>query len=107
MAASLRVEIDKSESGRLVLSIAEVAARLGVSDDLVYELVHQRRLPCLRLGRRLVVPVRAVNAVIDECLAGFDPSEAVTALRAHQRRDGYGRRKGTTVADTASESSAG
>ena len=35
----------------LVLSIREVADILGVSDDLVYELVARGEIPCLRLGR--------------------------------------------------------
>ena len=41
---------------RLVLSIAEAAEALGVSDDLVYELTERGDLPCLRLGRRKVIP---------------------------------------------------
>jgi excisionase family DNA binding protein len=35
---------------RLVLSVAEAAEALGVSDDLVYELTERGELPCLRLG---------------------------------------------------------
>lgn len=55
-----------------VLSIAEAAEALGVSDDLIYELTQRGELPCLRLGRRKLVPVKAIDAVLDDCLDGFD-----------------------------------
>ena len=67
---------------RLVLSIPEAAAALGVSDDLVYELTHRGELPHLRLGRRVVIPVRAIEALVDACVAGFDADE--TARRFAQ-----------------------
>ena len=56
---------------KLVLSIAEAAEVLGVSDDLIYELTARGELPCVRLGRRKVIPTVAIQAVIDGCLEGF------------------------------------
>ena len=56
---------------KLVLSIAEAAEVLGVSDDLIYELTARGELPCLRLGRRKVIPTVAIQAVIDGTLEGF------------------------------------
>jgi excisionase family DNA binding protein len=56
---------------KLVLSIAEAAEALGVSDDLIYELTGRGELPCLRLGRRKVIPTVAIQAAIDACLDGF------------------------------------
>lgn len=56
---------------KLVLSIAEAAEVLGVSDDLIYELTARGELPCLRLGRRKVIPTVALQAVIDGSLEGF------------------------------------
>jgi len=41
---------------RLVLSVSEAAALLGISRALAYELVARGDLPSIRLGRRLVVP---------------------------------------------------
>lgn len=64
----------------LVLSIAEAAQALGVSDDLVYELTERGELPCLRLGRRKVIPSRAIELVIDAALRDFDPSVAHAAV---------------------------
>ena len=58
-------------STKLVVSIAEAAEILGVSDDLIYELTARGELPCVRLGRRKVIPTVAIQAVIDGCLAGF------------------------------------
>lgn len=65
---------------RLVLSIAEAAEALGVSDDLVYELTERGELPCLRFGRRKVVPRRAIQLVVDAALNDFDPTAVIAAL---------------------------
>lgn len=53
---------------KLVLSVAEAAEVLGVSDDLIYELTARGELPCLRLGRRKVIPTVAIEAMISGCL---------------------------------------
>jgi len=47
------------------LSVPEAANLLGVSRDLVYDLVAQGELPALRLGRRIVVPRRALEELVD------------------------------------------
>lgn len=65
---------------KLVLSIAEATEALGVSDDLIYELTERGEIPCLRLGRRKVVPMRAVEAILEDCLEGFDPRHVNTTL---------------------------
>ena len=62
---------------RLGLSVAEAAAALGVSEDLIYELIARRDLPCLRLRRRKVIPLRAIQLVLDAALEGFDPAAVV------------------------------
>jgi excisionase family DNA binding protein len=46
---------------RLALSVEEAGALLGISRDLAYDLVARRQLPSIRLGRRLVVPRRALE----------------------------------------------
>jgi excisionase family DNA binding protein len=48
-------------SERLALSIEEAGALLGISRDLTYDLVARHELPSVRLGRRLVVPRRALE----------------------------------------------
>ncbi len=65
---------------RLVVSIAEAAQALGVSDDLVYELTERGDLPCLRFGRRKVVPRQAIDLIISRALANFDPATVLSSL---------------------------
>jgi excisionase family DNA binding protein len=52
-------------SQKLVLSIAEAAALLGISRDLAYDLAARGEIPSLRLGRRIVVPTRALLALVE------------------------------------------
>lgn len=65
---------------RMVLSIAEAANALGLSDDLVYEMTKRGELPCLQFGRRRVVPLKAIELVLDRALEGFDPDSLATRL---------------------------
>ena len=55
-------------SRRLALSVDEAAALLGVSRDLVYDLVASGEIPSLRLGRRIVVPRHALEQVINSAI---------------------------------------
>jgi excisionase family DNA binding protein len=50
---------------RLVLTVTEVAAALGISRAHAYELVARGELPSLRLGRRIVVPRRELNLLLN------------------------------------------
>lgn len=47
-------------SNRLVMSVTEAAELLGISRAFAYELARSQRLPAVRLGRRLVVPRKAL-----------------------------------------------
>jgi excisionase family DNA binding protein len=53
---------------RMALSVEEAGALLGISRDLAYDLVASRQLPSLRLGRRLVVPRRALEEALARLL---------------------------------------
>ena len=50
---------------RMTLSIEEAAMRLGISRALAYELVRRGELPRLRLGRRIVIPRKALEAFVE------------------------------------------
>jgi excisionase family DNA binding protein len=50
---------------KLVLSVTEAAEILGISRDLAYDLTARGELPSLRLGRRILVPRRALLALLD------------------------------------------
>jgi excisionase family DNA binding protein len=51
---------------RLALSVEEAGALLGISRDLAYDLVARGELPAVRLGRRLVVPRRSLENILDQ-----------------------------------------
>ena len=71
-----------ARSGCLVLSVAETAEALGISDDLVYELMHRGILPCLHFGRRKLIPRRAIDLVIGAAMRDFDPADLLATLSA-------------------------
>ena len=50
---------------RLTLTVEEAAALLGISRNLAYELVAAGRIPSIRLGRRVLVPRRALHHLVD------------------------------------------
>lgn len=65
----------------LVLSVAAAAEMLGISDDLVYELIEREQLPCLRLGRRKLVPRRAIELLVESVMSGFQPEHVLSVLQ--------------------------
>ena len=71
---------DAGANEPLVLTVAEAASVLCISTDLVYELVHRGRLPCLQLGRRKVIPRKAVELIVEHTLARFDPGPVCESL---------------------------
>ncbi len=48
-----------------MLTVPEAAHLLGISRSLAYQLVARHDLPAIRLGRRLVVPRKALDKFID------------------------------------------
>ena len=50
---------------RITLTVEEAGALLGISRSLSYELIRRGELPSLRLGRRIVVPVKALEALVE------------------------------------------
>lgn len=87
----------------LVLSVAEAAAALGVSDDLVYELTERGELPCLRFGRRKVIPRRAIELLVESAIADFDPTTVVTSLNAATEQMTRGRTDATVSTPCAND----
>ena len=61
--APCRADVPLAE--RVALSVEEAGALLGISRDLAYDLVARAELPSVRLGRRLVVPRRALEEALD------------------------------------------
>jgi excisionase family DNA binding protein len=51
---------------RLTLTVDEVALALGISRSSAYECAKRGDIPTVRLGRRIVVPRRAVLELLGE-----------------------------------------
>lgn len=49
----------------VVLTVTEAAGILGISRAFAYELVARGELPAVKLGRRIVVPKRALASLLD------------------------------------------
>jgi excisionase family DNA binding protein len=49
-------------SQRLVITVPEAAKQLGIGRNQAYEAAQKGQIPALRIGRRLVVPVSALEA---------------------------------------------
>jgi excisionase family DNA binding protein len=47
------------------MSVEEASAALGISRSLAYELVRRGEIPSLRLGWRIIVPVRALDDLVE------------------------------------------
>lgn len=54
----------------LTLDIKGAAALLGVSDDLMYKFVHRADFPSFRMGRKILIDRRKLEAWLDTQTAG-------------------------------------
>lgn len=51
---------------RLTLSVPEAAALIGVSTSKMYELVRSEGFPAIRVGKRVLVNAKKLEAWLDE-----------------------------------------
>ena len=56
------------ESERLTLTVEEAGERLGISRALAYEMARTGQLPTLRFGKRIVVPKKAIETMLDRAV---------------------------------------
>jgi len=56
---------------RVTVSVAEAATMLGIGRATAYQCVRSGQIPSIRLGSRIVVPIRALERLI-----GADDSNA-------------------------------
>ena len=59
----------KEFSEPLVVPVPAAARRLGWGRDRTYEMVRDGRIPSVKIGRRRLVPVVALQKVVDEEVA--------------------------------------
>ncbi len=50
----------------LTLTVDEAAALLGVSRNTAYAATHAGQLPCVRVGRRILVPRKALEELLGQ-----------------------------------------
>jgi excisionase family DNA binding protein len=67
------------KSNPLTLTVEEAAAALGVSRGTAYEAARTGRIPSIRIGRRLVVPIAGLRAMLGETPESFQRAEEPTA----------------------------
>lgn len=66
----------------LTLSVAEAGRRLGIGRNLTYEGIRRGEIPVIRIGRRLLVPVKALQRLLDGTnVLAPDPSADAKNLR--------------------------
>ena len=76
----------------LLLTIAQVALQLAVSERTVESLISRRQLGSVRIGRARRVPITSVIAFIEDSMreqADFEqlPADALRLVRRAGRRD--------------------
>lgn len=63
MAAGWAAEVQVNRD-RMVCTVAEAAAMLGIGRTLAYRGIREGWIPSLRLGRKIVVPVAALQELL-------------------------------------------
>ncbi|MBI3927366.1 MAG: helix-turn-helix domain-containing protein [Armatimonadetes bacterium] len=62
------------QTDRKTISVTEAAVFLGVSRNTAYQAVRQGSIPSIRVGRRVLVPVHALYALLS-----LEPLQAATS----------------------------
>ncbi len=67
---------------RLVISVEEAAHALSCSRGLAYRMVREGTLPHMRIGRKVVVPVRSIERMIEAAEARADAVREASKVEA-------------------------
>lgn len=84
----------------LFLDTTVAAEMLGVSDDLVRDLIARGELPAAKFGRRNKVPRRAIELVLERAMEGFDPDRVLARLNGSAGTDATGSVPGSSSVPT-------
>ena len=57
---------------RLTLTVEEAASLIGISRGLAYKLARSGKLPTIRLGRRLLVPMGSLKLMLTQTKTSVD-----------------------------------
>ena len=58
--------MESNDSQRLVVSVKEVKELLGLSRNAVYQAIARGEIPVVKVGRRLLVPKKALERFLEE-----------------------------------------
>jgi excisionase family DNA binding protein len=92
-------EVAMDGSRHLTLTVPETAELLGVSRAFAYTLVARGELPSLRLGRRVVVPRMAIDALVASSVA-VDPDGPIRTGNPRATHDNQPDDDNTAIHDT-------
>ena len=56
--------------GMLTIDIAELSRKTTLSRWTIYNLVNQRKIPHVKIGRRVLFPIKAIEKWLDEQIIG-------------------------------------
>jgi excisionase family DNA binding protein len=56
----------ESRNDALLLTVKEAAALMRIGRDTTYSLVAQRRIPCVKLGKQIRIPRKALIAHLEK-----------------------------------------
>ena len=54
---------------KTMISVSEMQSRLGVSRPMAYQLVNKENFPAIRIGRKILIPIKQLDRWIDEQVA--------------------------------------
>ena len=74
----------------LVYEVAEVAQLLEISDNSTYAAIHRGEIPSIRVGRQLLVPRRALHALLETPAPNRLTGGAVAASRGDDAEERAG-----------------
>ena len=63
---SSKANTTDQEGKRLVFSVAEAAQLLGISKPNAYTLIHTGQIPCIKYGKRILIPRFTLMKMIEE-----------------------------------------
>jgi excisionase family DNA binding protein len=65
------------DSVPMLLNVRQAAERMGISDRMLWQLTHDRKIPHVRIGRRVLYAAADLAAWIDSQKQGCRPASAV------------------------------
>ncbi len=53
-------------NGRLTVTVKQLAEMMGLNESAIYQLTSQKRIPHVKIGRRVLFPVEVVRKWLEE-----------------------------------------